>query len=227
MPAGRGIDGIPVTEGRSVQARYAPGLLAAGYIAAALAAGPAWADSPIPTYPADGTVTAEQIDSAIAAVEAREGLDQDTRTKVIDQLRDAQVLLQNAQSARESAATFVESIKTAPVETQKLRKQLDEDSPAAPTAESMGIGDSTQLSDLEQQVATKLAEIAAAEAKLAELDTQITTQTSWRRQSSRSRPRANRQCSRTRANCLDNSSWTPARRSSTASTRRSSATALA
>ena len=166
-----------MTEGRSVQARYAPGLLAAGYIAAALAAGPAWADSPIPTYPADGTVTAEQIDSAIAAVEAREGLDQDTRTKVIDQLRDAQVLLQNAQSARESAATFVESIKTAPVETQKLRKQLDEDSPAAPTAESMGIGDSTQLSDLEQQVATKLAEIAAAEAKLAELDTQITTQT--------------------------------------------------
>jgi potassium efflux system protein len=145
-------------------------------IAAAFAASPVSADSPIPPLPADGSITTAQIDSAIAAVEAREGLDEETRTRVIDQLRDAQAQLQNARAARESAAAFAGSIRTAPAETQQLRKQLDEDVAAVPTAESMGIDDSTPLADLEQELATKLAEIAAAEARLAELETQIATQ---------------------------------------------------
>jgi potassium efflux system protein len=148
----------------------------AAIIVAALAASPVLADSPVPQLPADGSITAAQIDSAIAAVEAREGLDEETRSKVVDQLRDAQAQLQNAKAVRESAAAFADSIKTAPSETQQLRKQLDENAPAAPTPESMGIDDSMPLTELEQQLATKLAEIAAAEARLAELDTQIATQ---------------------------------------------------
>ncbi len=141
-----------------------------------LAAGPVLADSPIPQLAADGSVTAEQVDAAISAIEAREGLDEDTRTKVMDQLRDARAQLQNAQAARDSAAAFAESITTAPAETQQLRKQLDESAPAAPTRQSMGIDDATPMSDLEQQLATKLAEITVAEARLAELDSQIADQ---------------------------------------------------
>ena len=119
---------------------------------------------------------AEQIDSAIAAVEAREGLDEETRSKVIDQLRDAQAQLQNAKSARDSAAAFKAAIQTAPTETQKLRAQLDQQAPQAPTAESLGIGESTPLADLEQALATKMAEITAAEARLADLESQIAAQ---------------------------------------------------
>jgi len=145
-------------------------------MAAALAASPVLADSPVPPLPADGSITAGQIESAIAAVEAREGLDEETRTKVIDQLRDAQAQLQNAEAARASAAAFAESIRTAPAETQKLRKQLDENAPAVPTSESMGIDDATPLTELEQRLATKLAEITAAEARLAELDSQTATE---------------------------------------------------
>ena len=130
----------------------------------------------MPPLSADGSITAAQIESAIAAIEAREGLDEETRTRVIDQLRDAQAQLQNAKSAREGAAAFAKSIQTAPAETEKLRRQLDETAPAAPTAESMGINESTPLSDLEQALATQLAEVAAAEARLADLDSQITTQ---------------------------------------------------
>ncbi|MEJ2322799.1 MAG: hypothetical protein P8Z31_10860, partial [Gammaproteobacteria bacterium] len=122
-------------------------------------------------------MSAEQIESAIAAIEAREGLSEETRNKVIEQLRDAEAQLQNTKSARDSAAAFAEAIRTAPAETEKLRNQLDEAAPAAPTAVSLGIGESTPLSELEQALSTKLAAITAAEARLADLDTQIATQT--------------------------------------------------
>ncbi len=148
----------------------------AALIAALLAASPAWAQSPIPQLAAEGSISAEQIESAIAAVEAREGLGEETRTKVIDQLRDAKAQLQNAKSARADAAAFAEAIQTAPAETERLRKQLDEGAPAVPTAASLGIDESTPLTELEQALATKLAGSAAAEARLADLESQIAAQ---------------------------------------------------
>ena len=166
-----------MTTRRSAQTRYSPRLLLVALFAAAFAVSPVWADSPIPALPADGAISPEQIESAIAAIEAREGLDEETRVRVIDQLRDAQAQLQNASSARVSAAAFAESIQTAPAETAKLRRQLDEAPPDVPTAESLGIRESTPLAELEQELATQMAEIAAAEARLADLNTQIAAQT--------------------------------------------------
>jgi potassium efflux system protein len=145
-------------------------------MAAVFSAGPAWADSPVPSISAQGSVSAEQIESAIAAVEAREGLAEETRTGVIDKLRDAKAQLQNAQLARADASTFAEAIQTAPAETDRLRRQLDEPAPDAPTAVSLGIDESTPLTELEQALATKLAASAAAEARLADLESQITAQ---------------------------------------------------
>ncbi len=143
---------------------------------AALAGSPARAESVVPPLAAEGSVSAEQIESAIAAIEAREGLDEETRTRVIDLLRDAQVQLQNARSARQSAATFAAAIQSAPAEAEKLRKELNDGAPAVPTAASLGITDSTPLTELEQKLATKSAEVAAAEAWLADLESQIAVQ---------------------------------------------------
>jgi potassium efflux system protein len=133
------------------------------------------AASPIPAIPADSTITSQQIESAIAAVEAREGLDDETRARVIDQLRDAQAQLQNMQSSQAAAAAFAKSLQTAPAETEKLRRLLDEEA-KEPTSDSLGINEKTPLADLEQALATKLAEVAAAEARLAELESQESTQ---------------------------------------------------
>ncbi len=141
-----------------------------------IAAGSARADSPIPRLPADGPVSAEQIDSAISAIEAREGLTEETRSRVIEQLRDARVQLQNAKSAQDSAAAFEAAIQTAPAETEKLRKQLDQQAPPAATSESLGVGESTPLADLEQALAAKMAEVTGAEARLADLESQIAAQ---------------------------------------------------
>ncbi len=57
-----------------------------------------------------------------------------------------------------------------------MRQQLDKQA-SAPTPASLGIDDTTPLADLEQALATKLAETAATEARLVELDTQVSTQT--------------------------------------------------
>ena len=126
--------------------------------------------------PSDGAISTEQIESAIAAVEAREGLDAETRGRVIDRLRAAQAQLQNIQASRAAAAAFAESVQTAPAQTEELRRRLNEEKPAAPSAASLGIDDSTPLPELEQRLATKLAEVASAEARLAELEAQAAKQ---------------------------------------------------
>ena len=143
---------------------------------ALFACGAAWSASPIPAMPSDGTISAEQIESAIAAVEARAGLDEETRGRVIDRLRAAQAQLQNIQVSRAAAAAFSESVRTAPAQTEELRRRLNEEKPAAPSAASLGIDDSTPLPELEQRLATKLAEVAATEARLAELEAQAAKQ---------------------------------------------------
>jgi potassium efflux system protein len=139
-----------------------------------LAGNLAWSASPIPTIPTDGTISSEQIESAIAAVEAREGLDDETRARVIDLLRDAQAQLQNMKSSQAAAAAFTESLRTAPAETERLRQLLDEEAPE-PTPDSLGIDEKTPLTDLEQALATKIAEVAALQARLADLESQEST----------------------------------------------------
>jgi hypothetical protein len=179
MPAGRRIHGIPVTKIPSarIQSSYGPLRWLTAFAAAIFVVGSAWGASPIPSVSSDEAISVEQIEAAIAAVEAREGLDEETRSKVVDQLRDAQAQLQNTKAAQAAAASFADAIQTAPAETEKLRKRLNQGSAPAPTAASLGIGESTPLPELEQALATKLAEIAAAEAKLADLESQLATQT--------------------------------------------------
>ena len=162
---------------RSAQTRFLHWLSAClvAFFAAMSAAAPASADSPVPQLGADRSISAEQIESAIVAVKARDGLDEETRRKTIDQLRDAQAQLQNATSARAAAAGLAESIQTAPAETEKLRKQLDAGASPAADAASLDISEQIPLPELEQALATKLAEIAAAEARLERLDSQLET----------------------------------------------------
>jgi hypothetical protein len=157
MPAGRRIHGIPVTKIPSarIQSSYGPLRWLTAFAAAIFVVGSAWGASPIPSVSSDEAISVEQIEAAIAAVEAREGLDEETRSKVVDQLRDAQAQLQNTKAAQAAAASFADAIQTAPAETEKLRKRLNQGSAPAPTAASLGIGESTPLPELEQALANR------------------------------------------------------------------------
>jgi potassium efflux system protein len=123
----------------------------------------------------DGSATAEQLESAIRSIEARDGFEEETRVKVLEQLRDAAAQLQNRLSAEAAAQAFTAALNEAPAESEALRKKLDTEA-AAPTLESFGVNESTNLVELEQVLTQEMAELAALESRLVELEARVETQ---------------------------------------------------
>ena len=146
---------------------------AAGATVWLIAAASAWSQTVIPSVPSDGSVSMEQIESAIAAVEVQEGFDEETRGRVIDQLRDAQAQIQNRLSAEAAAAAFAEAIDTAPDQTAAIEQQLVGEPSLQPTNESVGLRDGMSLSDLEQVLARESAALTGVESSLSELESEI------------------------------------------------------
>ncbi len=136
----------------------------------------AFAESPVPTVPADGTVSTEQIEAAIKAVEVRDGLDDEARSTVIDLLRDAQAQLKNAASADAAAEAFAAALETAPAETERLRTDLDREITPAPTAEDFGINEDTPLAEVEQLLARESADLASTETQLSDAEANVRAQ---------------------------------------------------
>jgi potassium efflux system protein len=133
-------------------------------------------DVAIPRIGTDGSPSVEQIESAIQSVEAREGISDEVRASIIDQLRDAQTQIQNRLAAEAATAAFTDSLSTAPAEAAALRAELDAEEPAPPTAESLGITDATTLDELTLMLSQELAEQIAVESRYIELETQIEAQ---------------------------------------------------
>ncbi len=129
--------------------------------------------SPIPVVSGNVTVSQEQIETAIAAIEARDGLDDETRSSVIETLRDAQAQIQNAASHVAATAEYAGALTNAPTETARLRELLAAPPPAAPTPDSLGIDESTPLAELEQSLARTRASLSSAETALSDLEKQI------------------------------------------------------
>jgi potassium efflux system protein len=140
-----------------------------------LAAGAVADDSPIPAASASGEISAEQLDTAINAVMAREGLSDEIRNAIIDRLRDAQAQLQNRLSSASAAATYAAALDTASAETEALRRQLDEPTAPPPTAEGLSIRDDTPVDEIERLLSRRTTEVAGAEARLSERESQLNT----------------------------------------------------
>ena len=146
-------------------------------IACLLAALPVAAqDVSIPRVAADGNLSIEQIESAIQSLATREGISDDVRSGIIEQLRDAQTQVQNRLAAETTAAAHTDSLLTAPAKTESLRAGLDSETPALPTLEGLGIVDATSLDELTLVLSQELAEQIALESRLIELDNQIEAQ---------------------------------------------------
>jgi len=149
------------------------GLIVACFLAALPAAAQ---DVAIPSIGADGSPSAEQLESAIQSVEAREGLSDEVRRSIIDQLRDAQTQVQNTFAAEAAAVAYTDSLSTAPAETETLRAGLDAEEPVPPTVESLGVTDATTLDELTLNLSQELAEQIAVESQFIELESQIEAQ---------------------------------------------------
>ena len=138
--------------------------------------GAAWPALSIPVMPADGSVTVEQLESAIRAVEASGEISDENRVRVVEQLRDAELQVQNRIAAEARAATYAEALNSAPAETEALLATLDDAVHAPPTAESLGIDDDAGLAEFEQALSKALGDLAAVDARWTELGSQIEAQ---------------------------------------------------
>ena len=96
----------------------AAGLMIACFLAALPLAAQ---DVTIPRIGADGSLSIEQIESAIQSVAAREGFSDELRSSIVEQLRDAQAQVRNRLAAETTAAAHIDSLLTAPAETESLR----------------------------------------------------------------------------------------------------------
>ena len=95
-------------------------------------------------------VTTEVLKSKIAEAEASTSLEEQTRTKLIELYRKAQSNLEKMISYQADAEAFAKARKTAPIETQELRKDMARKEKLIP-GESLKISEKVPLSELEQQ----------------------------------------------------------------------------
>jgi potassium efflux system protein len=128
------------------------------------------------SVPMDGSATREQVEALIASVSAREDLDEETRTAVLERLQAARDFADSRLASETATADFTASLETAPAETAAIRAELDEAAAPDVTAESLGITEQTTLAEAEQLLSQEQASLAAINATLAELQSQITAQ---------------------------------------------------
>jgi len=134
------------------------------------------AQSPIPSTPTEGSVTTEQIETAIEAVQARDGLDEELRGQIVDLLRDSQAQIQNKVASEAAAEAFEQSLETAPAETARLREQLETRATTTPTPAELGVSDGMALDQIEQLLSREAAALAGVQTRLAGLESEIETQ---------------------------------------------------
>jgi hypothetical protein len=133
-------------------------------------------DVAIPKIATDGSLSIEQIESAIQSIAAREGLDDEVRGRIVELLRDARTQIGNRIAAETAAATYTDALVTAPAETASLRAGLDSETSAPATLEGLGITDATTLDELTLMLSQELAEQIAIESEIIGFDAQVEAQ---------------------------------------------------
>ena len=133
-------------------------------------------DSPIPQPGPNGSVSIEQIDIAIAAVEAREGLVAETQSLIIEQLRAAQAQIRNRLASEQAAEDFASALESAPPETEAINAALETAGDEAPAPNTLGIDDETPLGELERALARSRADLSSAETAVADLQSRYSSE---------------------------------------------------
>ena len=131
---------------------------------------PAAATSSVASVPAEQAVTADELNASIKEVEAAQDMEEGLKGKLVELYRQALRQLERLRSNESSARAYEEARKTAPNETQALRKKLEESEPKPVTLQTLKITDKTSLSELEQRLVKEKANLTALEAKLSETE---------------------------------------------------------
>jgi len=125
-----------------------------------------------PPLSAPVEVTGEILDAKIAEVEAAKNVAEDAKTKLLEFYREALSNLQEAKKNKNAAQAFRQASQTAPLQTRKLRQDLDEAGTSAPQPH-LDIEPTAPLSKIEQMLQNEKADLAATSARRADIEQRL------------------------------------------------------
>ena len=99
---------------------------------------PGTAAPPIASVPAEKGITAEELNAKIKEIEAAQDVEEGLKGKLIELYRQALRQLERIRSNESAARAFEEARKTAPGETQALRKKLGKSGESIQTVSRVG-----------------------------------------------------------------------------------------
>jgi len=138
-----------------------------------LTLGPAFAaDPPALTGSPSTVVTSEILEAKIAEVEAATDLPETAKTKLTELYRKALSELEATRAGNAAAEAFRAAAAAAPQDTQATRTKYEQAQKTTPE-ESLALTEDTPLTELELLLQKEQADLAATEAKLADLDKQL------------------------------------------------------
>jgi len=133
------------------------------------------ADPPEAASEPTASISTEKLEAKIKEVEATADLDEAMKKKLTELYRKTISHLEAERSNSGAAEAFSRARETAPEQAKEIRAELDEAEKAPPTV-TESVTEETPLSEVEQQLLTEKANLAAVEAKLADLNEQLTVQ---------------------------------------------------
>jgi potassium efflux system protein len=139
---------------------------------ALLVIGQAVAAPPTTSPAATAGVTSGLLESKIKESQADTSLEEATKTRLLELYRKALSQLEKASSFEAAAASFAKARQEAPRQAEVLRAELDKAPKGPPTLKGLGVSEASPLPDLEQALVKEGADLAALDAKVADLDKQ-------------------------------------------------------
>lgn len=129
-------------------------------------------DMPVPVE-ATTTLTAEQIDAAIKSTTDSTDLDEEGKATIIKQWTDAKSELATEAMEKAEAAKALQQLETLPVETERIKKELEAASQAPPKPFALDLPQGTTSKQLEQQLAAARTDLATRQQTLTKLEDQL------------------------------------------------------
>jgi potassium efflux system protein len=129
------------------------------------------ADAAMPVSVTEGTLKAK-----IAEVENAVGIQEESKTKLLELYRKALSNLKQASANAEAAERFRRAAETAPAEIQSIREAMAKDAETRPE-DTLDVDPSIRLRQLEQLLQLEKADLAALEAKWANIEKRLGEET--------------------------------------------------
>ena len=126
--------------------------------------------APAASFPT--SVTQDILDAKTKEVESAAGLTDEAKSKLIELYRRASSNLQAASADSTRAAAFEEATRTAPAQTELIRKEIETAKRTEPLA-SVAVTLDSPREQIEQQLKKEQAELAAADARRADLERRV------------------------------------------------------